>query len=191
MSVHDEAYMAMQQEMQDRAERDHNEYMDAIAEFRAKNPYQAPTQPTSMKTAQSKVAEFMHAAQQDVPLKPTMPDQETRILRAKLMLEECMETIKLGLGVIPSAVTKDDKFEGFNFHIAGPGNLLEVADGIGDQLVVVLGTAVACGLDAEGIFNEVHHSNMTKFLAGGYRRDDGKWIKSPLYSPADLGPFIT
>lgn len=148
-----------------------------------------------MKESQAKIAEFMHAAQQDVLTTPTMPDEKTRILRAKLMLEECIETIH-GLGITLELTTGALSqctigcAQDVDMIVDLPNSLTEVADGIGDQLVVVLGTACACGLDAEGIFNEVHRSNMTKFLPGGYLDEYGKWIKSPHYSPANLTPFI-
>lgn len=66
---------------------------------------------------------------------------------------------------------------------------VEIADAIGDLLYVVLGTAVSCGIDIEPIFEEIHRSNMSKFI-DGHRRADGKWIKGPSYSPANLTPII-
>lgn len=68
-------------------------------------------------------------------------------------------------------------------------NLVETADAIGDLLYVVLGTAVSCGIDIAPIFDEIHRSNMSKFI-DGHRREDGKWIKGPSYSPANLIPII-
>jgi predicted HAD superfamily Cof-like phosphohydrolase len=49
---------------------------------------------------------------------------------------------------------------------------------------VVYGTAVSLGIDMEPVFKEVHRSNMSK--VGGYKREDGKWVKPPTYSPASL-----
>jgi len=42
------------------------------------------------------------------------------------------------------------------------GDVVRVADALGDLLYVVYGTAVACGIDLEDVFEEVHRSNMTK-----------------------------
>lgn len=69
------------------------------------------------------------------------------------------------------------------------GDLVEVADAIGDMLYVVLGTAVAHGIDIEPIFREIHRSNMSK--VDGHRDPvTRKWIKPDNYSPANLEPLI-
>ncbi|MCA9474890.1 MAG: hypothetical protein KC563_03635, partial [Nitrospira sp.] len=52
----------------------------------------------------------------------------------------------------------------------------------------VYGTAVSLGIDMEPVFKEVHRSNMSK--VGGYKREDGKWVKPPTYSPASLDEII-
>lgn len=61
-------------------------------------------------------------------------------------------------------------------------------DAIGDLLYVVYGAAVEMGVDVEPFFNEIHRSNMTKLWPDGtvHRRADGKVLKPPTYSPADL-----
>lgn len=48
---------------------------------------------------QQRIDEFMVKAGQMVPFARTQPDEATRILRAKLILEEAFETIIKGLGV--------------------------------------------------------------------------------------------
>ena len=40
----------------------------------------------------------------------------------------------------------------------------------------------------EPVFQEVHRSNVSK--VGGYKREDGKWVKPPTYSPACLAPIL-
>lgn len=120
-----------------------------------------------MTKEQQMVREFMQLAGQETPDKPTLPSIPIQRLRAELIREE--------LGELVGAFLSDD--------------LIEVADAIGDLLYVVHGTAVACGIDMEPIFNEIHRSNMSKFI-DGHRREDGKWIKGPSYSPADLKPII-
>jgi len=67
-------------------------------------------------------------------------------------------------------------------------DLAAVAKEVADLLYVVYGTAVSCGIDMEPVFREVHRSNLSK--VGGYKREDGKWVKPPTYSPASLGPIL-
>jgi hypothetical protein len=40
----------------------------------------------------------------------------------------------------------------------------------------------------EPVFREVHRSNLSK--VGGYKREDGKWVKPLTYSPAGLEPIL-
>src|SRR5574343_315707 len=68
------------------------------------------------------------------------------------------------------------------------GSITKVADAIADLLYVVYGTAVQCGIDIEPIFKEVHRSNMTK--VGGYKREDGKYMKPDTYEPPDIERYL-
>lgn len=96
---------------------------------------------------------------------PTVCNGDTHLLRYKLIMEELEE---LGRAYVK-------------------GDLAEIADALGDLLYVVVGAFVTHGLDMQGIFNEVHRSNMTK--VGGYKRGDGKWMKPATYSPPALARF--
>jgi predicted HAD superfamily Cof-like phosphohydrolase len=68
------------------------------------------------------------------------------------------------------------------------GNLAAIAKEMADLLYVVYGTAVSYGIDMKPVFQEVHRSNLSK--VGGYKRADGKWVKPPTYSPAQLEPIL-
>lgn len=68
------------------------------------------------------------------------------------------------------------------------GNLAAVAKEMADLLYVTYGTAVSYGIDMEPVFQEVHRSNLSKI--GGYKRADGKWVKPPTYSPADIESIV-
>lgn len=68
------------------------------------------------------------------------------------------------------------------------GDLVEIADALGDILYVVYGAAVTYGIDLEHVFNEIHESNMTK--VGGEKRADGKILKPPHYRRPNLAPII-
>lgn len=89
-----------------------------------------------------------------------------------------METINaLGFRLLPDS-TKID-------FVEATADIVEIADGCADLMVVTIGTAIACGIDLDPIFQEVHRSNMSKFI-DGHRREDGKWIKGPAYSPPNI-----
>jgi predicted HAD superfamily Cof-like phosphohydrolase len=68
------------------------------------------------------------------------------------------------------------------------GDLAAVAKEMADLLYVVYGTAVSYGIDMDPVFREVHRSNMSK--VGGYKREDGKWVKPATYSPARIEPIL-
>lgn len=121
-----------------------------------------------MKIEQQMVGEFHVAARQPDPLVPTMPSESVQKLRLALHEEEAVKELR-------------EAFES--------GDIVKVADSIGDSLYVVLGTAMACGIDIEPIFHEIHRSNMSKFIDGSFR-EDGKYLKGPSYEKADLAPII-
>lgn len=41
-------------------------------------------------------------------------------------------------------------------------DFVKIADGLGDMLYVIYGTALAYGIDLDAVVNEIHRSNMTK-----------------------------
>lgn len=59
-----------------------------------------------------------------------------------------------------------------------------IADGLGDLAYVVLGTAVACGIEIEPIIREIHRSNMTKEVG------QFKPIKGPDFQKPDIRPLL-
>jgi len=138
-----------------------------------------------------RVAEFMRAAGQDAPDAPTVPDQETRILRAKLILEEALETVEaLGVEVaVPGhsdAIWIDRDELRFEPREDGAVDVEGVVDGCADISVVTVGTLIAFGVDDEPILEEVDAANLRKFGPGSHRREDGKWIKPEDWTPPDI-----
>lgn len=128
---------------------------------------------------QRRVEEFMEKADQEVPGVPTIPDENTRILRAKLILEEAMETIE-ALGVTLTASIENSEcveFDHFKFNTNKNFNMVKVIDGCCDLSVVNTGTLSACGVEDKPVIKAVDKANLRKFGPGGHRRDDGKWIK--------------
>ena len=65
------------------------------------------------------------------------------------------------------------------------GDIVEIADALGDQLYILCGTILSHGLQSkiEEVFQEIQRSNMSKLDANGkpIYREDGKVLKSSLY----------
>ena len=68
---------------------------------------------------------------------------------------------------------------------AKKGDIVEVADALGDQLYILCGTILKHGLQHKiaEVFNEIQRSNMSKLDINGkpIYREDGKVLKSSLY----------
>lgn len=133
-----------------------------------------------------RVKKFMELAKQDTPDGPVMPDAKTRHLRASLIFEECLETIKaLGFdvciqGLEPITINKVIFFEA---HLP---DLVEIADGVADISVVSTGTLVACGIKDKKLLEVVDQNNLDKFGPGHSFREDGKLIKPPNHTKPDI-----
>jgi predicted HAD superfamily Cof-like phosphohydrolase len=70
------------------------------------------------------------------------------------------------------------------------GDLVEIADALGDQLYILCGTLNAHGLQHKiaEVFLEIHRSNMSKLDENGQPiyREDGKVMKSDRYFKPDI-----
>ncbi len=119
-----------------------------------------------MNDMQKMVLEFHEQFDIHVAPKPSVPNDATQTLRNRLIQEEFEE--------LQEAMQSKD--------------LPAMAKELADLLYVVYGTAVSLGIDIEPVFKEVHRSNMSK--VGGYKREDGKWVKPPTYSPASLEDIL-
>jgi len=74
------------------------------------------------------------------------------------------------------------------------GDLIEVADALGDQLYILCGTILRHGLQHKiaEVFEEIQRSNMSKLDADGkpIYREDGKVLKSELYFRPDIRSIL-
>lgn len=114
-----------------------------------------------MEINQALVKEFHESFGAPVAETPTLIPLDRSKLRYKLMAEELDEYLVATVN----------------------GDIVEIADALGDLLYVVLGSAVEHGLDLEPILGEIHRSNMSKLGEDGkpVLREDGKILKGPRF----------
>lgn len=112
------------------------------------------------------IIEFHEEFNMHIEPLPKIPRDGVKVLRQCLIKEEVEETIQ--------AIERND--------------LVEIADGIADSIVVLLGTTVSYGIDINAVFNEVHKTNMAKI--GGEVRADGKQLKPKGWKPPRIKEIL-
>jgi predicted HAD superfamily Cof-like phosphohydrolase len=106
-----------------------------------------------------------HDERQAIKSEPEIPTPEILNLRVSLIEEEVDETIQ-AMYVLESYykdINNPNRAESIKEAFA------EVADGIADSIVVLIGTALAYGIPLQKVWDEVHRSNMdkvTKIVSG-------------------------
>jgi predicted HAD superfamily Cof-like phosphohydrolase len=74
------------------------------------------------------------------------------------------------------------------------GDIVEIADALGDQLYILFGTILKHGLQhkIEEVYDEIHRSNMSKLDENGKPifREDGKILKSQNYFKPDIKSIL-
>lgn len=145
-----------------------------------------------MTLEQQQVRRWMQIGQQTCPLTPIEPEAKVQDLRLRLISEELTELARstgYELEIVNGTITPF-------VETSRPVDLIEVSDALADLMVVVLGTAVAYGIDLEPIFQEVMRSNNTKFVNDlngnptAVKNHMGKILKPATYEPPNLKPII-
>ena len=121
----------------------------------------------------SAVEEFHKAFKIENNYKPTVALSEAEIdLRHRLMGEE------------------NDEY----MEAAKNGDIVEVADALGDMLYILCGTILKHGVQhkIEEVFQEIQRSNMSKLDANGQPiyREDGKVMKSDQYFRPNIAAIL-
>ena len=146
-----------------------------------------------MSKHQERVEQFMKLAGQEVKTSPAIPDKDIRLLRAKLILEEALETVyALGFRLVAKSDHYDtDSEKDFYFYENRQGpSLEEIADGCADISVVTQGTLSACGIKDDSLLEEVDNNNLAKFGPGHSWNEDGKLIKPPGHKGPDIAKVL-
>lgn len=121
--------------------------------------------------------------------------EERKILLNKIMhVHHFHETFKIGNANSPTLIDEKDYTLRYNLikeeneeyiEACKKGDIVEIADALGDQLYILFGTILKHGLQfkIEEVFDEIQRSNMSKLDENGEPifRDDGKILKSNLY----------
>lgn len=121
-----------------------------------------------MKTQLKQVEEFHNAFGQVNGTEPQLLEERAFELRHRLMAEENEEYKEACMN----------------------GDIVQIADALGDQLYILCGTILKHGLQSkiEEVFNEIQNSNMSKLDSEGkpILRPDGKILKGPNYFPPNI-----
>ena len=121
----------------------------------------------------NKVKEFHTTFLVEQSETPIVLDSTSAALRYKLGMEELSEYLEA-----------NEK-----------GDLVEIADALGDQLYILFGTIAKHGLShiITDVFNEIHSSNMSKLGEDGKPifREDKKVLKGPNYFRPDIKTLLS
>lgn len=139
-----------------------------------------------LSSQRQQAAEFcMRCAGQTVREVPSRPTDDELLLRAKLIIEEALETCR-ALGVLIRDFTDAEvDLDDLNFEVGLPFDLLEAIDGCIDLNVVVAGTLSCVGVPDQPFQDEVDKANCRKFPGGEaiIDPDTGKYLKPPGWQP--------
>ena len=103
-----------------------------------------------------------------------IPQEEIRLLRSKLILEEALETIK----ALGCRVTQENPDADFEIHPYGDPSLEQIIDGCCDLNYVLTGCLASCGVPDVPHIQEVCRANEDKFPDGKAIFDGfGKYLK--------------
>lgn len=128
-------------------------------------------------TNAQRVRAFHAAMGAPVPEKPHTPDPRLLQLRETLLDEEYGE-VKVAIKQLLNSETTDVTARQFS----------DLIHELTDLLYVTYGAILACGIDPDPVFAEVHRANMAK--TEGPRRNDGKQLKPAGWQPAEVAKII-
>jgi predicted HAD superfamily Cof-like phosphohydrolase len=113
------------------------------------------------------------------------------------------EVFKIGNNNEPSFLTDKESDLRFNLlkeeneeylEACKSGNMVEIADALGDILYITFGTIMRHGLQhkIQEVFDEIQQSNMSKLDENGNPifREDGKILKSEKYFKPDIKSIL-
>jgi len=152
-----------------------------------------------MKQCVQDVTEFHRVCGVHLPQIPGQPtDAGEVLLPVNLVVEEFFETLQ-ALGDTPDCVEEHEALEFAKLATMQPlkrlsqhpANLVSLADGVIDLIVVAVRLGLSFGLPMEALWAEVQRSNMAKSVDGQVRRrEDGKILKPEGWTPPDIAGVL-
>lgn len=128
-----------------------------------------------------------------LPSKPALPSKKLLMLYARLLMEEALEYVKAaGIDICvdyvnddweDSPITFDDLV--FEENSYGP-DFVDVADGLGDVIVIATGGLSLCGIADQPLLNEISANNLAKLANGKKDPVTGKFIKPQNHPRPDI-----
>lgn len=137
----------------------------------------------------------MTRAEQEMPSHPVLPSLQVRVGRLRWIAEELCELANawgIEIDLNNRGGTSGNFYaEPFEKPVySDPVEAItEAYDATLDLLVFSVGNGIAMGTELDPGWQEVHRSNMSKFI-DGWKREDGKWMKGPSYTPPNLRVII-
>ncbi|MBE2197811.1 MAG: hypothetical protein IAE79_04315 [Anaerolinea sp.] len=123
-----------------------------------------------------RIREFHLAMGGALPAAPTLPEMGTLLVRRTLIDEEYAEVSAVFNHIFAARQRGEDV------------DITPLIHELTDLLYVTYGAILACGVDPDPIFAEIHRANMQK--ANGPRRADGKVLKPPDWQPPDVAGVL-
>lgn len=136
-----------------------------------------------------KVKQFHEAMGVPVATKPTMPDEATRLLRCRLLLEETLEYIRAsGFSVVVDGSVATNTTS--SLYLDYDPDIAAMAQENEDVVYIAMGNRLAMGTDVR-VFDEVHRANMAKVGPDGVRKNAiGKVEKPEGWKPPNVSRVL-
>lgn len=137
----------------------------------------------------------------DVPTKPVVPSNERLLARAKLLMEEAMEFVEAAGVKVTVPIKKDMlfftiigkqviSFDDLSFSKQEPADLVGMADGLADTMVICAGGLAICGIADLPLLREVDDNNLLKLDTGYFDAERGKFIKAKNHPKPDIAKVL-
>lgn len=160
------------------------------------NPARGMLSPTGVSNLHTMSAVGKVKPEMALPDEPTIPSEAVRRLRARLILEEAIETVHgLGFSIELNMTSPDDDevdgIDSLNLVANRRADLEEIIDGCCDVSYVAIGTMLACGVPDAPHMELVNKANNAKFPGGvATINEHGKFQKPEGWKQPDHGPLL-